>query len=128
MAKQFGIAAVTVSVLSLSVPVFAHHGAASFDTAHMKVVAGTVTQYIWSNPHVIVMIDSKAENGELQHWVIEGWNPITQTAYGWTKDSFKAGDDVSIMVTPAKNGRPVGEVSRPGRIVINGKEFKQQER
>jgi hypothetical protein len=113
-----------VGLLVLSVPLFAHHGAASYETGKTITVTGTATEYIWANPHVLLKIDSKDDSGNITHWVVEAWNPVTQTSRGWTKNTFKAGDEVSVEVTPAKNNQPVGQVK--GRIVINGKEFKQQ--
>ena len=56
------------------------------------------------------------------HWVIEAQNAVTQATAGWSKATFKPGDQVVIDVTPAKNGRPIGRFK--GRIVINGQEFK----
>jgi hypothetical protein len=114
--------AFVVVFLGLSVPLFAHHGAASYDTAHPIMVTGTATEYIWANPHVIVKLDVKDDSGNITHWVLEAWNPVTQTSRGWTKNTFKAGDEVTAEVTPAKNSQPVGEFR--GKIVINGKQFK----
>ena len=125
MANRLGIVAVTVGFLAVSVPLFAHHGAASFDTSRMVTVTGTVTEYIWSNPHVLVKLDVKDENGNVAHWVVEAWNPVTQASRGWTKNTFKPGDEVTADVTPAKNNQTIGEFR--GRIVINGKEFKPHE-
>src|ERR1700745_3091668 len=123
MASKLRIAGFLVGVFAFSLPLLAHHGAASFDTGKMVTVKGSVTEYVWSNPHVLVKVDAKDDSGNIQHWVLEAWNPVTQTGRGWTKNTFKAGDDVSIDVTPAKNNQPIGEIR--GRIVINGKEFKQ---
>src|SRR5690348_14134843 len=123
MAKTFGFVILVVGV-ALSVSLSAHHGAASFDTGKTITVSGTVTEYVWTNPHVLVKVDSKADNGELRHWVLEAWNPVTQTGRGWTKNTFKAGDTVSLDITPAKNDQPIGEIR--GKIVINGQEFKQR--
>lgn len=122
MAKKFGIAALMVGFASL--PLFAHHGAASFDSGRTITVTGTVTEYVWTNPHVLVKVDGKDDSGEMQHWVLEAWNPVTQTGRGWTKNTFKAGDVVSLDITPAKNNQPVGEIR--GKIVINGQEFKER--
>ena len=122
MADKVGIVAVTVGFLAFSVPLFAHHGAASFDRSKMVTVTGTVTEYIWSNPHVLVKLDARDESGNVAHWVIEAWNPVTQSSRGWTKNTFKPGDEVIVDVIPAKNNQTVGEFR--GRIVINGKEFK----
>ena len=119
MVKKIGIVAVTASVLAFAVPLLAHHGTASFDTAKTLQMTGVVTAYVWSNPHVLVKMDVKDESGTVQPWVVEAWNPVTQTANGWTKNSFKPGDTVVADVTPAKNARNVGEFR--GRIEVNGK-------
>jgi hypothetical protein len=118
MAKQLGIVAVTAGVFAFAVPLFAHHGTASFDTDKTLKLKGVVTAYVWSNPHVLVKMDVKDESGTVTPWVVEAWNPVTQTAKGWTKNSFKAGDEVFADVTPAKNARNVGEFR--GRIEVNG--------
>ncbi len=122
MANKLGIVALMVGFAAFSVPLFAHHGAASFDTSKMMTVTGTVTEYIWSNPHVLVKLDAKDDSGNVAHWVVEAWNPVTQASRGWSKNTFKPGDEVSAEIIPAKNGQTVGEFR--GRIVINGKEFK----
>ena len=119
MAKKVGIVAVTAGVLAFAVPLFAHHGTASFDTDKTLKLKGIVTAYVWSNPHVLVKMDVKDDSGNLTPWVVEAWNPVTQTARGWTKNSFKPGDEVVADVTPAKNARNVGEFR--GRIEVNGK-------
>ena len=125
MANTLGIGGFLVGVVALSVPLSAHHGTASFDTGKTVTVKGTVTEYVWSNPHVLVKVDAKDENGDVAHWVLEAQNPVTQAGRGWSKNTFKAGDEVSLDITPAKNNRPVGEIR--GRIVINGKEFKESQ-
>jgi hypothetical protein len=124
-ANKLGIVALIVGFVAFSDPLFAHHGAASFDTSKMMTVTGTVTEYIWSNPHVLVKLDAKDDSGNVAHWVVEAWNPVTQASRGWSKNTFKPGDEVSADIIPAKNGQTVGEFR--GRIVINGKEFKQQQ-
>ena len=123
MTKKFRFMALAFGFLVLSVPLFAHHGAASYDTGSPITVTGTVTEYVWANPHVLVKLDVKEDNGDITHWVVEAWNPVTQSSRGWTKNTFKPGDEVSAEIAPAKNKHPVGEVR--GRIMINGKEFKQ---
>ena len=123
MANRLWIGACLVGVAALSVPLFAHHGAASFESGKTVTVNGTVTEYVWSNPHVLVKVDAKDDSGNVVHWVLEAWNPVTQAGRGWSKRTFKAGDDVRLDIWPAKNKQPVGEIR--GRIVINGKEFKE---
>ena len=108
--SKLGIVVGTFGVIALCVPLLAHHGAASFDTSKMVTVTGTVTEYIWTNPHVLVKLDAKDESGNVSHWVVEAWNPVTQASRGWSKNTFKPGDDVSLDINPAKNGQPIGEI------------------
>jgi hypothetical protein len=118
-----------VGLLAVSVPLFAHHGNAAYDATRSVIVKGTVTGYIWANPHVFVKLDGKDDSGNTVHWVVESQNPVSMTQIGWTKDTFKAGDEVEIDAIPAKNGNPVaflGSASPTAprrRIVINGKQF-----
>ena len=118
-----------ISLLAISVPLFAHHGNASYDTEKSVNVKGTVTAYIWANPHVFVKVDVKDETGNIVHWIVEAQNPVSMMQIGWSKDTFKAGDEVEIDAMPAKNGNPVGFLGSSSptaprrRIVINGKQF-----
>ena len=127
--KLAAISLVVVGLLAVSVPLFAHHGGASYDTSKTVTVKGTVTDYIWANPHVFVKLDVKDDSGNTVHWIIEGQNPVSMTQIGWSKNTFKPGDEVEIDAMPAKNGNPVGFLGSSSptaprrRIVINGKQF-----
>jgi Family of unknown function (DUF6152) len=130
MANKLGIICfVVVSLLAVSVPLYAHHGNAAYDTSKTVTVKGTVTDYIWSNPHVFVKIDGKDDSGNTVHWIVEGQNPVSMLQIGWTKNTFKPGDEVELDAMQAKNGNPVaflGSASPTAprrRIVINGKQF-----
>lgn len=118
-----------VSLLAVSVSLFAHHGNAAYDTTKTITVKGTVTDYVWANPHVFVKVDAKDESGNLVHWVVEAQNPVSMTQIGWSKNTFKPGDEVEIEAMQAKNGNPVGFLGSSSptaprkRIVINGKQF-----
>ena len=105
-----------------SCPAFAHHGNASYDTEKSVTVTGTVTEFVWANPHIFLKVDAKDESGNIVHWVIESQNVVNQVNAGWSKGMFKPGDQVVIDVTPAKNNRPIGRFK--GQIVINGQVFK----
>jgi hypothetical protein len=122
MVKKLSVIFPIIGLLAVSVPLFAHHGSASYDTSKTVTLTGTVTEYVWANPHVFLKVDAKDDSGNMLKWVIEAQNPITQMSRGWTKNTFKPGDEVTVDVTPAKNNQPVGEFK--GRIVINGKQFK----
>jgi Family of unknown function (DUF6152) len=123
------ISFLVVGLLAVSVSLFAHHGNAAYDTTKTITVKGTVTDYVWANPHVFVKVDAKDESGSTVHWVVEAQNPVSMTQIGWSKNTFKAGDEVEIEAMQAKNGNPVGFLGSSSptaprkRIVINGKQF-----
>ena len=108
----FTLFALVVSLLVASHPAAAHHGAAAFenDPAKRLVLKGTVTEWIWANPHTFLQFDVKGEDGQQVHWVVEASNPPDMQNRGWTNKSFKAGDEVTVTVRPVKTGRPVGSI------------------
>ena len=104
--------ALVLGLLVASSPAAAHHGAAAFenDPAKRLVLKGSVTEWIWANPHTFLQFDVKGEDGQLVRWVVEASNPPDMQNRGWTKQSFKAGDEVTVTVRPVKSGRPVGSI------------------
>ena len=119
--KLATISLIAVGLLGVSVPLFAHHGNASYDTKTITV-KGTVTEYIWANPHVFLKMNAKDESGNVLHWIIEMENPVHLANAGWSRTTFKPGDEVEVDLVQVKNGQPIGRVRN--RIVINGKVFK----
>jgi hypothetical protein len=111
------------TVLAVSLPLLAHHGNASYDVTKKPTIKGVVTEFIWANPHCYLRFDAMDESGNAVHWLVEASNPPDQTREGWTKNTFKPGDQVEItMGSVARNGQPIGRFG--DRIVINGKVLK----
>ena len=100
--------AIAIALFILGVPAWAHHGNASYDTDNPITIKGTVTEFAWTNPHVQIYLDVKDDKGKVIHWSVETYSPGKLVRAGWTKDSVKAGDQVSITLIPAKSGAPVG--------------------
>ena len=98
------------SVLILSVPLFAHHGNAALDVGKRVTVKGTVTEWLWANPHCWLKFDAKDDNGNVAHWVAETNNAPDMIEKGWSKHTFNVGDEVTVTLEPVKNGKPVGKV------------------
>jgi len=113
--------AITASLLSVSLPLFAHHGTSVFDMNNAVTMKGSVTEWDWSNPHCLLQFDAKNEGGQVVHWIAETQNPAEMVSLGWAKASFKAGDEVSVTLWPAKNGKPFGRISL--LVLPNGKTF-----
>jgi hypothetical protein len=99
-----------LGVLLISVPLAAHHGAAALDTGKEITLKGTVTEWIWSNPHCFLQFDAKDDTGTVRNWAVETQNPTTMTQRGFSRTLFKAGDEVTVILEPVKNGQPIGRM------------------
>ena len=95
MRRKLGVLVVAVALLSVTMPVLAHHG---FDTeydANKKVkLTGVVTQVAWTNPHMRVYIDVTGPDGKVTTWNMELTSPNTIRRQGWGPSDLKAGDKV----------------------------------
>ena len=111
--------AAAAGVLIPFVPLSAHHGSAAFETGKSVVMKGAVTRWFWANPHCFLSYDVKDESGNITHWVAETSNPPDMINRGWSKGTFKPGDEVTVTVEPVKNGRPAGRLLQV--VLPNGK-------
>jgi len=102
-------------------PAFAHHGAAAYDVEKKVTLKATVTQWSWSNPHCLLQLDVTDDAGHVVHWITETQNPLSMANLGWSNESFKPGDQVTVTVTPAKNGRPIGQIV--DAVLANGQKL-----
>src|SRR3954469_18093655 len=89
-----------------AVPVMAHHSfAAEYDASKPIKLTGTVTKIEWTNPHCYFYIDVKNEaSGKTDNWALEMGNPNALLRAGWTPNSVKIGDAVTVEGTLAKDG------------------------
>jgi hypothetical protein len=102
--------AFVLASLALSVPLIAHHGAASFDSDREITLKGTVAEWMWSNPHCFLKFDAKDDTGMVRTWTVETGNPSDITRQGFQRSSFKFGDIVTVTLQPVKTGAPVGRL------------------
>jgi hypothetical protein len=95
-----------LAVSILAVPVYGHHSfAAEYDAAKpVSLKDAVVTKMEWTNPHTWVYVDVKNAAGEVEHWQCEGGAPNRLVREGWSKDTLKPGDLVTIDGFKAKNG------------------------
>jgi len=121
MNQKLHLNAFLVTVLALAAPAFAHHGTGvAYDSTKPTVVKGIVTDFAWRNPHAQLFLEVKDESGTVQQYAVEMNSPGVMIRQGWTKRQFKAGDEVSITVYPAKSGARVGSCIGTCKVVING--------
>lgn len=111
MSKQVsGALLISAACLMLSVSAMAHHGAASFDNEKVLTLKGTVTEWLWANPHCFLKLNAKDETGTVRTWNLETGNPTDITGAGYRRTTFKPGDEVTVTITPVKSGAPVGRL------------------
>jgi len=107
-------------LLIASGPVSAHHSMAMYDQSHEITLTGTVTEFHLTNPHITILFDVKNDQGTIEHWSSIGDNPVNLRRRGWTRNSIKANDQITISGFPARDGRPFMTTHK---IVVNGKEL-----
>jgi hypothetical protein len=107
--------AAAASLLIVSGSFLAHHANAVFDVGKKVTVKGTVTEWFWANPHCLLGIDVKGDDGKVVHWVAKPRR--RRHPFGWSKQSFAAGDEVTLTIEPVRTARRSGDPSSraPGR-------------
>jgi hypothetical protein len=94
-------------IFVVAAPVLAHHSFSMFEMTKNIEYKGTVIEYKWVNPHVHVTLQVDADSGEPSTagtWDIEGASTNIMARQGWTKATFKAGDKVTVVAHPLKDG------------------------
>jgi hypothetical protein len=105
------VAAIFSGVLLYGRVASAHHGSASYKTDNALVLRhATVTQFLWANPHSMLLFDVKDESGNVTHWVGEAGSPSAIRLLGWNKNSLRPGDVVTVQLYPSKFENGVGRV------------------
>ncbi len=104
-----GIVAGVVAVAVMVAPTLAHHGYSAYQMDKEMTLKGIITDYQMVNPHGQFAFDVKNAKGESEHWVVETSATVRgMRAGGFTKDTFKVGDPISITFNPSVNGTSIG--------------------
>ena len=104
MRIQASVFVASLSLMAASVPLLAHHSfAAEYDSNKPIKISGVVTKVEWMNPHARFYVDVKSADGKVTNWNFElGAIPVL-LKQGWTKNSLKVGDQVSVEGSAAKD-------------------------
>lgn len=86
----------------------AHHSTAEFDYTKQTTIKGKVKEVQWTNPHSYIQLLVSAKDGKTEQWSVEIGSPSLNINMGWKKNSVKIGDEVTMLLSPARSGKPYG--------------------
>ncbi len=98
-----GVMTVTLSVMAPAL-VAGHHSFAPFNMTTEKTISGSVKQVDWTNPHIWVWMDVPNDKGGVDTWGLEGMSPNYLARRGWSRTTLKAGDKITVVIRPLKDG------------------------
>ena len=105
MRRTFVLAIITAGLIAAAAAnAAAHHSFAAFDITAQKTVTGTVKQVDWTNPHIWIWINVSNDKGSADAYGFEGMSPNFLARRGWTRSTMKAGDTVTIVYRPMRDG------------------------
>jgi hypothetical protein len=103
--KRSSLAILLAALIGSTSPALAHHSFAMYEPTKTLTLKGTVKTLQWTNPHVVIWVLAQPESGAAaQEWSIETTSPGVLTRCGWTRQSLKPGDRVSITFFPLRDG------------------------
>ena len=111
---------VILALVSAAVPLSAHH---SWPVSHERLVTvkGTVTQFVWNNPHPMITLDVRTNDGRTELWLIGGPAINRMEANGWTKTTVKPGDVITGIGYQYSDGQKIVRLEKA--VLANGKEI-----
>jgi len=116
--------AVIFGFLMVSAPLFVFKQKTAYEMSKTVPMKATVTKFEYSNPHTQIYYDVTDDKGNVEHWVSETTNPAMLNRVGWSKDSLKPGDEVTLFVNPNKVGAKVTFLQKV--VFPDGKELTTQ--
>jgi hypothetical protein len=120
--------ALIVSFAVMGVPLFAHHGTGvAYEVDKTVTLKGTVTEWIWANPHCGILFDVTDASGQVTHWGAELSNPHQLSLAGFSKDVLKPGDKITLTGNPAKSGAPRINLLNGGLLLPDGRALPEKQ-
>src|SRR5688572_28707753 len=100
--RAFKVCALLTVVAMFGTVALAHHSRAHYGQEEMTT-KGVVVNYVWRNPHVVVIWEVKDDSGKTTRWAGEMASVTSMIADGMTKDSLKTGDEINVIAFPSRN-------------------------
>ena len=111
LACRFVLLAASAAVLATG-SAQAHHSFAMFDLKKEQVLTGTIKEFQWTNPHTWIYVNVTEADGSVGTYGVEGQSPNFWSRRGWSKNTVKPGDKVTISIRPLKDGSKGGMFMR----------------
>jgi hypothetical protein len=104
------IAGLALLSTAIVLPAYAHHSHEIFDNENVVTLSGSVSEFGWSFPHSELILDVTDAQGAHTAWNLEMGSPRQLERYGWTNRALMAGEEVSVIIYPKRDGSMEGAV------------------
>jgi hypothetical protein len=108
-------------------PLLSHHSNVAYEVTKVITITGVVKDFQWVNPHTWLHVVVDDGKGRKVEWACEGRAPGILGRAGWSRSSLKAGETVTVDMSPAKDGSPVSIIARvtkaDGTVLSNQPDF-----
>jgi Family of unknown function (DUF6152) len=122
-AQVVALSAVLGAAFFAVTPGLAHHSNVAFEVTKVVTITGVVKDFQWRNPHTWVLLTVDDGKGGKVDWAVEGRAPGILLRAGWSKNSLKPGEVITVDMSPARDGSKTGLVARvtkaDGTILAN---------
>jgi hypothetical protein len=109
MSRAGKYALIAIAAMLTASAALAHHSFAMFDQSKKVTLEGTVKDFRWTNPHVFIQLLVKNDGGGEDEWSIEMTSPEHLVRVGWKPGTLKAGDKVTLVIHPMRDGVKGGQ-------------------
>ena len=112
---------VILALVSAAVPLTAHHSW-PVSNSQLVTVKGTVTEFMWENPHPMITLEVRNNDGGIEKWLVGGPAINRMEANGWTKTTVKPGDVITGIGYQFANGEKIVRLERV--VLADGRELR----
>ena len=118
---------VLATAILLPLPAASHHSNVAYEVTKVITITGVVKSFEWVNPHTWLTVVVDDGKGGTVEWACEGRAPGILTRAGWSRNILKAGEKVTVDMSPAKDGSKMSIIARvtkaDGSILSNQPQF-----